>query len=457
VAPQQVRGYPFGSASTASKRPKNSTKIVLFHQVNSCLGKYSNDFTSLKETLGATKTGHLYKDKNSESIYVVKYEQVRPREYGGESRRRLTNEEIALEKLAYDLYQLCGVFVPPNFLIKDKENLCIASEYLPGFKKLDELSNISLKDPSSSPHDLNQRRAESLSKQQFNGKPIRGFFENLAAFGFVFDYDGLGQSFDNFGFIEKSDHYQFVKIDPGQASLLARPNGTPIETNGFRALDQKESTILGEWDLGERCGWNYKKAFRSATYEQKLDGLGRITNLSDEIISQTVNNTAGKDYIAETKRQQIVMELIRRRNLFKEQYKNDLTKYKPKQIEQKEIRENKQETAVVSSDNNITTPKSPTLEIKNTGKVNKPISTPSSISLLLTDIFDFSVALLSVLKQITGNSNKLNKTSREEQEVETFKTPNSKSYSGIRFFFDNGCASNEAPHTLPSVTRKNYL
>lgn len=55
-----------------------------------------NDFTSLKKTLGATKTGHLYKDKKRQSIYVVKYEQVRPQYHGGESRHRLTNEEIAL-------------------------------------------------------------------------------------------------------------------------------------------------------------------------------------------------------------------------------------------------------------------------------------------------------------------------------------------------------------------------
>lgn len=44
----------------------------------------------------------------------------------------------------------------------------------------------------------------------------------------------------------------------------------------------------------------------------------------------------------------------------------------------------------------------------------------------------------------------------EEQEIETRETPNPKSYTGLRFFFDNGCASNEATHALPSVTRKNY-
>lgn len=261
---------------------------------------------------------------------------------------------MLFEKLAYDLYQLCGVFVPDNFLVEDKGNLCIASEILPGFKKLDELSNIRSKDQFRSTEHLNQRRAEALSKQQFNGKPIRGFFENLAAFGFVFDYDGLGQSFDNFGFIEKPDHYQFVKIDPGQASLLTRHDGKPIETNGFRALNQHESTILGEWDLGERCGWNYKKAFRSATYEQKLDGLGRIANLSDAIINQTVNNTAGIDYIPEAKRKKIVIELIRRRDLFKDQYKEDLKHYKAKQIEaDMEVKKDKENDKILNLDEYI--------------------------------------------------------------------------------------------------------
>jgi len=96
-------------------------------------------------------------------------------------------------------------------------------------------------------------------------------------------------------------------------------------------------------------------------------------------------------------------------------------------------------------------------ERRSTNKVNKPSPTSSSISLILTDIFDFAVALLSVLKQIVGHSNKPNKIFRAEQKVETFETSDPKNYSGLRFFFDNGCASNEAIHALPSVTRKNHL
>lgn len=343
-------------------------------------------FNFLNQTLGATKTGYLYENQDSKQEYVVKNTKVRQTE--GRMvlscdqalisyldyqlfylSKQLTPKEIAYEKLGYDLYELCGVNVPRSRILtsgfskksfnsvekycfctgyrsyecidtgnkvaevgssiyqilpdeKEAEILHIASEKISGFKTLNELMGVenSLNHP-----ELNKKRfAELGSKQTINGKPVKGFFESLPVMAFLFDWDGLGAALNNFGFIDRGDYFEFVKIDPGEVCLLNSPDGKPIDSDGFVDLKQAGSTILRQFQEYKDDCWNFQKAFASATYEQKLIGLRAVTSLTDLQINHVVRSSQGARFIPEEEQNNIIKELIRRRDVFKMQYKNDL-------------------------------------------------------------------------------------------------------------------------------------
>lgn len=345
------------------------------------------DFVDLKQDLGASHTGHVFEEKLTHKKFVLKGNQVRPKigrlmmsdaspgiePYLDDQEvmisRKLTNEQIALEKLAYDLYAMCGVEVPKSLIVSSgikkqrvyeetyklsdgwggithlvstgvkqngsnneiyeeiiagnnkSERLFIASEKLPGFKSLDELLGMCGQDSSVK---TNEKRVSLIADQKINGKPIKELFENLPVMAFLFDWDGLGSGLDNFGFLDHGDYYQFLKIDPAEVCPLTAPDGRAIEQYGFDALKEANGTILHQFQMYQNDQWNFQKLFKLATYEQKFDGIRRITALSDKQINDTVNNTEGARFIAEEKRKAIIQELIRRRDLFEKTYKQEL-------------------------------------------------------------------------------------------------------------------------------------
>jgi hypothetical protein len=329
------------------------------------------DYTDLKQSLGPTKTGLLYRDNKTGKAYVLKNKKVRPFAYGWRSgfyRRNLTKAEIAYEKLAFNLYELCGVRVPESRIIagksetkgndgaktmwiggvdplrsvpvyeskelihsmplydacEKKEESChyIASEKLEGFQSFQEIFGLEKFDSSEMAR-LNQ----AFSEQKYNGKPIRGLFENIAIYAFLFDWDALGHALNNIGLIDCGEYYQVIKIDPGEVCLSSRPDGQPIEKNGF--MDLSSSTVLTEFSMAKSDDWNFQKVFRHASLSQKLDGICRVVNLTEEAIRQAIN--AANDLSQEVK-DAFVDELLRRRELFLKQYYFDIKANAPHRL-----------------------------------------------------------------------------------------------------------------------------
>lgn len=384
----KAMGVAFSEDVKVTQKNQDETKLPPLRQIS--------EFVNLNTALGPKKTGHLYQDSNQQE-YIIKNTAIWNYP-GGNILERIGNKKIVFEKLAFDLYALCGVTVPASLLISkpaiketdrktfpisigwnskfcyksdekyagnelyinvegqdmretlEAPHLCIASSKIKG-KTLGELLQINEADVN------NEKYLAVFKTQKLNGKPIKGLFENLAVFCFLFDWDGLGHAYNNFLLVEQSDYYQAVKIDPGEACLLSRPQGAPpIETNGFTPLEQQGSTILAEFTMAYgKDNWHFDKVFQYATYGQKLDGLCRVIELTDQQIENCVEKFAqtylltitewkitlvptynstlethseDTQLLSEEERRQIIDEIKRRRDLFAKVYQDDLKEYK---------------------------------------------------------------------------------------------------------------------------------
>lgn len=176
----------------------------------------------------------------------------------------------ALEKLAYDLLQLCGVRVPKTYIVENdqKKLASLASRFEPGYKDL----KVWLGSPDPA----------LIKDQKLNGKPIKGLFENYAIFAFLQDWDVVGITLENVGLIEHTDYFEVVKIDPGNCNL-------PPDSY---MLNQYLSQLCAEspgYYPGDRG--NNSKIFSYSTKEQKLEGMQRIANLTDEQLKNVIYNS----------------------------------------------------------------------------------------------------------------------------------------------------------------------
>ncbi len=339
------------------------------------------DFESLNETLGLTRTAEIYREKKSQDTYVIKNKKViiygTRTSYNEEkgiftdcsnyARRRLTNEEVASEKIAFDLLKLCGVNVPKTTLVQFplleqkydrpytlsmgqrsemafytgieinntnpkykylspdideiiqencQDTLGIASQKIENAKTLDQILGI---ETESHPKQK-EARTKVLAEQKINGKPIKGLFENLPIFEFIFDYDAIGFSISNVLFVEKEDCYETIKIDPG--SVMLDEKKFPGETNPFQQKKMNtfftNKCILDDMQRGSSS--NLREAYQNIQPEQKLAGIKKVIQLTDEQIANTVNKSCDDKFLPALKKQSIIETLKMRRELFRDYY-----------------------------------------------------------------------------------------------------------------------------------------
>lgn len=282
-----------------------------------------NSFSKTGENLNQ-RTAHVY-TKNSKR-YVLKHEKFFSRK-----KVDITNSDIAEEKLAYDLYALCGVEVPEHFLVeeetKGKIQLHIASEIMPGFKTIWNWIFENRLDPLNS---LSGSEIRCIPIVFFRTKKIKGLFENLAVFAFLYDWDGIGSLYDNGGFIKEGAGedatYRYIKIDPGCVCLVSRPSDKvePMSVKFGNKLFEPNLSKLISKDFESSDKWCYKVLFFWAENQQKLEGIRKVVALTDKQIEDTVNHPDLCKYIDEPRRKAILQELIARRNIMRKVYNSQL-------------------------------------------------------------------------------------------------------------------------------------
>lgn len=228
-------------------------------------------------------------------------------------RMTLSNQQIVLEKLAYDLYKLCGIKIPDVKLVEEQKSdgsiqLHIASRIEKGYKDLNYYT---------------QKYGEEIFKtQKIDGKPIIGLFETLGISAFLWDHDFTGPIYSNIGIIETDTAFIAIKIDPGMASLYKLEDGRELLPH-FRE-DLHSDMILDYFDIDFAKNpdlLNIANVFAYTTKEQKLAGLQKVANLTDADLRNIIfNDSIPLEYLSSTIREAIYAELIARRNYIRKLY-----------------------------------------------------------------------------------------------------------------------------------------
>lgn len=249
---------------------------------------------------------------------VPKSQETKPQVTKQFAKKKFSDERsCAYEKLAYDLLELCGVKVPKTYILADENNefTLLVSRIEPGYKNLLDWCGGSYNLETIEKNLSNQ----CISSNQ-KTKPIVGLYENLAVFNFLHDWDAIGGSLTNVGLIEFDEYFQLVKIDPGQCDLVDRFGSLSQYQNedylkGLKALlDGSEEGFIGSHRF-VNMQKPYTAIFKKASPLQIMDGLERVSSISDEALRSVIFNEKIPTLSLE-EREDIFTLLIRRRNDF---------------------------------------------------------------------------------------------------------------------------------------------
>jgi len=231
-------------------------------------------------------------------------------------------ESCAIEKLSYDLLQLCGVKVPKTYILNDERNepTVLASRIEPGYKDLLFWVGGTLRGKEFTRYLEKENeifKNQHIPTQNKKEKPIIGLFENVGVFAFLQDRDAVGGSLQNIGLVEHDEYFQAVKIDPGYCTLSHDDDDSSLK----RYLDYLQKLSSGNrwYDLdyhGDRGG--NAAVFNHATPEQVKDGMMRVAKLSDKQLRAVIYNPKISSLSKET-RDGTYNTLIIRRNAYQKQ------------------------------------------------------------------------------------------------------------------------------------------
>jgi hypothetical protein len=212
-----------------------------------------SDFTLYKEKQGGINHGGFYEDVNHSKWLVKEGHFSEP-------------EAVVKEYLAGALYNLfLGKNSPQTEMIINNldGSLLTGSKLLDNFKTLSDcvggLFNV-WNDPApygeAFPH-------------TFNGKPVEGFMNAVAAINFICDMDA---HWENVGLIDNGDCYSFAKIDHGCTFHFSQHHENSLD--GFR----------------EHLDWFYKSTLEKVGFEAVYEAVTNISNMDFSIIETLIAN-----------------------------------------------------------------------------------------------------------------------------------------------------------------------
>lgn len=270
-------------------------------------------FTNTDLTLSGGNSKPKVSIKNSKSAIEKRF--------AAKTFEKKYEQSCALEKLSYDLLDLCGLKVPKTYIMHDDSSSILLSRIEPGYKNFLDLVGGECNAENNTfkfDKDALTRSAQTQSISFNNkNKPIIGLFENVAIFMFLGDRDTIGTSLQNVGLIEHEYHFQAIKIDPGFSHI--KPTSTDKIEHGFKQY------ITGLYDLyttntteffywGDRG--NNTLVFSNCTSVQVLDGIHRVSNLTDTQLYEVIHNEK-IPFLNSKERQGIYQLLINRRDTFR--------------------------------------------------------------------------------------------------------------------------------------------
>lgn len=212
-----------------------------------------SDFTLYKEKQDGINHGGFYEDANHSKWLVKEGHFHEP-------------EAVVKEYLAGALYNLfLGKNSPQTEMIVDNldGSLLTGSKLLDNFKTLSDcvggFFNV-WNDPMPYGKDF---------PYAFNGKPIEGFMNAVAAINFICDMDAHSE---NVGLIDHGDYYSFAKIDHGFAFHFSQHCDNSLD--GFR----------------EHLDWFYKSTLEKVGFEAVYEAVTNISNMEFSTIETLISN-----------------------------------------------------------------------------------------------------------------------------------------------------------------------
>ncbi|KTD50905.1 hypothetical protein [Legionella quateirensis] len=205
-------------------------------------------------------------------------------------------ENCALEKLSYDLLELCGVKVPKTYILPDEKGKysILVSRIEPGYKdlliwmggKLTAKDRIIVFDTKTHMESFPKQYVLAKHTRNNQNKPIIGLYENVAVFAFLGDWDAVGNTLQNVGLVEYDEYCQLVKIDPGYCNYNDSSGyGFKQYLTNLTKLLKGESGFFYWGDRGKNT-----EIFQYSSPRQVIDGMERVSTLSNEALHSVIFN-----------------------------------------------------------------------------------------------------------------------------------------------------------------------
>lgn len=251
-----------------------------------------------------------------------------------ERQRFLTKQEIAHEKIASDLYELCGVAVPKTYVTVRKledgsEIYGLASKFEEGYCDLQHYLNASA--PKIEEMDASRDRKTSLGHyadkiEQLN---IEDLNKALAASAYLYDEDVIGRDFCNVGLIEKQEGgHRLVKIDTGNAILLDNEHDDAYGESFSEGADNPY--ILDQYGfdgLGNEFNHRFIDVFQVVKEEDKVLAIKAIVEIDESRLRKVIFNQQliAAGLVTEKECQAIFNTLLRRKKILAKVYQTKLS------------------------------------------------------------------------------------------------------------------------------------
>ncbi|WP_172653465.1 hypothetical protein [Legionella fallonii] len=236
-----------------------------------------------------------------------------------------SQETCALEKLSYDLLELCGVKVPKTYILPDEKGnySILVSRIEPGYKDLliwmggelnAEVKRVTF---NIETHKESFPKQYVLAKYTSNNqnKPIIGLYENVGVFAFLGDWDAVGNTLQNVGLLEYDKYCQLVKIDPEYCNYGEYDSsgyGFKQYLTNLTKLLNRESGFFYWGDRGKNT-----EIFQYSSPKQVMDGMDRVSTLSNEALHSVIFNKKIPNLSQEV-RDNIFKVLTTRRDAYKQ-------------------------------------------------------------------------------------------------------------------------------------------
>jgi len=221
------------------------------------------------------------------------------------------------EIIAGKLYDMLGALSPNYYaMITEKiDRPHLLSSLVPGFERLGE--HFMSEYLSEQPQRWVTQKVPYLLYKEIGGEPLVGFGRIVAIAFLLNDYDFLGASGGNVGYIQKNGYKLAVKVDPGN-SLWIDEDEELVETEANPPFKREISYMKHG-----RLNYNQLKGLDRLEFDQTIEKITSLTNNQIlHIFNPFLQRIRLDDYkeVGEQKLKHALLRLYQRKNLIKTEW-----------------------------------------------------------------------------------------------------------------------------------------